>query len=98
MKLKEYVPVYAAKLSCFTCQYMHDYIKFVVLYREYNSLENYILWSLHRYLNRCDNFVVLDEIYAKYPDVKDAHFLTMMKAAFKERFGADVETFYSSAL
>ena len=98
MKLKEYVPVYAAKLARFTHQRMHDYIKFVVLYREYNSLENYILWSLYRYLNRCDNFVVRDEIYAKYPDVKDAHFLTMMKAAFKECFGTDVETFYSSAL
>lgn len=98
MKLKEYVHVYAAKLARFTCQYMHDYIKFVVLYRKYNSLENYILWSLYRYLNRCDNFVVYDEIYEKYPDTKDSHVLTMLKAAFKMQFGVDVETLANTAL
>lgn len=98
MKLTKYVPVYADKFASFTRQEVHSYIKHVRVYCEYNSLENYVLWRLFHKLNCDDNFATCDEIHAKYPGVKDAHILTMLKAAFKECFGSDVETFGSSAL
>ena len=98
MKLKEYVPIYANKFSRFERKTVHDFITFARLHNSYDSLENFVLWHLYRVLNRADNFVTFDEIRAKYPDVNDRHILTMLKAAFRMHFGADVETLANTTL
>lgn len=55
MKLKEYVPVCAAKFARFTRPEVHDYINFVRLHCQYNSLENYVLWRMFHVINCVDN-------------------------------------------
>lgn len=98
MNMKEYVPVYADIFARFGHQRMRNYINYVRHNCKYNSLENYVLWSLYRYINREDGFVLFDAIHTKYPNTKDAHVLTMLKAAFKMQFGVDVETLANTAL
>ena len=92
MKLKEYVPIYANKFSRFDRKDVYNFIVYVILH------ENFVLWHLYRVLNRADNFAMFDELRGKYPDAKDTHILTMLKAAFKMNFGLDVETLANTTL
>lgn len=93
MKLKEYVQAYANLFNKFNPTELHNYIVYVRDNEDYHTLENRILWDMYRRVNHYTEFSLYDEIRAKYPDVKDAHTLTMLKAAFKQAFGCDVNTF-----
>lgn len=93
MKLKEYVLEYAKLFSKFNPTELHNYIVAVRDNQDYHILENRILWDMYRRVNRYTDYRIYDEIREKYPDAKDAHTLTMLKAAFKQTFGCDVNTF-----